>query len=201
MNAFNLIFKGIFTSNPVFVLALGLCSTLAVTSRLDTAFFMGVMVAATTIFSSTLISTLRYKIPFSFRLMSYMLLIISAVITIEQLLKAYHPDMARTLGQYVGLMVTNCIVMGHCESFGVSHPPKETFYDALGVSLGYLLVLLCIAAPRELLGNGTLWGLAVAPEGYIPCQIFNSPPGAFIIFVALLTLVNSVKSAFKGGKV
>ncbi len=198
MKNLNLIFKGIFTSNPVFVLALGLCSTLAVTAQLDTAFFMGVMVAFTTIFSSTLVSFLRYEIPFRFRLMSYMLIIITAVITIEQLLKAYYPDMARTLGQYVGLIVTNCVVMGHCESYAVSHPPKQTFFDAIGVSLGYLFVLLAIGSLRELLGGGTLWGLAVAPEFYVPCQVFNSPPGAFMVFAALLALVNFVRNVFKG---
>ncbi|MDD3001093.1 MAG: Rnf-Nqr domain containing protein [Candidatus Riflebacteria bacterium] len=198
MNYLKIMFKGIFSSNPVFVLALGLCSTLAVTGRADTAFFMGVMVGITTIFSTVIVSALRYKIPFKFRLMSYMLIIITAVISVEQLLRAYYPDMARTLGQYVGLIVTNCVIMGRCEAFAVSHGPKETFFDAIGVSIGYCLVLLGIAFFREILGNGTLWGLYVMPSSYVPCRVFNSPSGAFLTFAAMLYLVNLVKDWFKG---
>lgn len=198
MSNLKIMLKGIFSSNPVFVLALGLCSTLAVTGRVDTAFFMGLMVGITTIFSTVIVSILRYKIPFKFRLMSYMLIIITAVISVEQLLRAYYPDMARTLGQYVGLIVTNCVIMGRCEGFAVSHAPKETFFDAMGVSIGYFLVLLSIAFFRESLGNGTLWGLHVMPGSYVPCRVFNSPSGAFFTFAAMLYFVNLVKGWFKG---
>lgn len=195
-----ILIRGIIEANPVFVLALGLCSTLAVTNRLDSAVFMGIMVGITTVFSTVVVSFLRYKIPFKFRLMSYMIVIITAVISIEQLLKTYYPDMARTLGQYVGLIVTNCVIMGRCEAFAVSHKPYETFYDALGVSIGYLFVLSSIAALRELIGSGTLWGLPVTPEWYSPCRIFSMPPGAFLTFAGLLYFVNKIKFWLKGSK-
>lgn len=197
-NNLKILTRGIFTANPVFVLALGLCSTLAVTNRLDSAVFMGVMVGITTIFSSVCVSLIRYRIPFKFRLMSYMIIIITAVISVEQLLKAYFPDMARTLGQYVGLIVTNCVVMGRCEAFAVSHKTKEAFYDAFGVSIGYFIVLVCIAIIREIIGNGTIWGLYVAPEWYLPFRLFNTPPGAFLVFAGLLYSVNRVKMWYKG---
>lgn len=180
-------------NNPVFVLALGLCSTLAVTTGLENAFFMSVMVGATTVFSSLVISILRFHIPFRFRLLTYMLVVSTAVISVEQVLRAFYPEVARALGPYVGLIVTNCIVLGRLEAFASSRPPKDSLFDALGVSCGYALVLLGMAAIREFFGNGTLWGLKVAPVGYIPCKLLNSPPGAFLIFAALIFLVNWLK--------
>ncbi len=181
-------------ANPVFVLALGLCSTLAVTLSVGNAFFMGIMVGITTIFSSVVISLLRYHVPFRFRLISYMLVVVTAVISVEQLLRAYFPDMARALGPYVGLIVTNCVVMGRLEAYAVSHRPAEALCDAVGVSIGYLTVLLIIAVVREAAGNATLWGLAIMPDFYIPCRVFNSPPGAFLVFAALLYLVNRLRA-------
>lgn len=195
MKYWKIIWQGMIPANPVFVLALGLCSTLAVTLKVENAFFMAVMVGLTTIFSSVVVSLLRYRVPFRFRLISYMLVVVTAVISVEQLLRAYFPDMARALGPYVGLIVTNCVVMGRLEAYAVSHRPVEAFFDALGVSLGYLLVLLSISGIREFLGNGTLWGLRVAPDFYISCRVFNSPPGAFMVFAALLFAVNWLRAS------
>jgi Na+-transporting NADH:ubiquinone oxidoreductase subunit NqrD len=180
-------------NNPVFVLALGLCSTLAVTTGVENAFFMSVMVGGTTIVSSLIISFLRFHIPFRFRLITYMLVVSTAVISAEQILRAFYPDVARALGPYVGLIVTNCIVLGRLEAFASSRPPVESFFDALGVSCGYGLVLLAMGAIREFLGNGTLWGLKVAPAEFVPCKLLNSPPGAFLVFAALIFLVNWLK--------
>ncbi|MBU1105109.1 MAG: NADH:ubiquinone reductase (Na(+)-transporting) subunit D [Candidatus Riflebacteria bacterium] len=194
MKYLRILWEGLIPNNPVFILALGLCSTLAVTLKVENAFFMAVMVGITTIFSSVCVAALRYYIPFRFRLLSYMLIIVTAVIAVEQLLKALFPEVARALGPYVGLIVTNCVVMGRLEAFAVSHRPLEAFFDALGVALGYAAVLLSIASIREFLGNGTLWGLHVAPDFYIPCRVFNSPPGAFIVFAALLFAVNWLRS-------
>lgn len=191
------LWEGLIPNNPVFILALGLCSTLAVTLKVENAFFMAVMVGITTIFSSVCVAALRYYIPFRFRLLSYMLVIVTAVIAVEQLLKALFPEVARALGPYVGLIVTNCVVMGRLEAFAVSHRPVEAFFDALGVALGYAAVLLTIASIREFLGNGTLWGLSVAPDFYLPCRVFNSPPGAFIVFAALLFAVNWLRAAIR----
>ncbi len=194
MSYLRIVWQGMVPANPVFVLALGLCSTLAVTLSVGNAFFMGVMVGITTIFSSVVISLLRYHVPFRFRLISYMLVVVTAVISVEQLLRAYFPDMARALGPYVGLIVTNCVVMGRLEAYAVSHRPAEACCDAVGVSIGYLMVLLTIAFVREAIGNGTLWGLSIMPEIYIPCRVFNTPPGAFLVFAALLYLINRLRA-------
>ena len=189
-----IIWRGMIPENPVFILALGLCSTLAVTSKVENAFFMSVIVGLTTIVTSVICSLLRYKISFRFRLLSYMLIVVTAVITAEQLLKLYYPEIARELGAYVSLVVTNCIVMGRMESYASSHTAKESFCDALGVSLGYMMVLLAISTVREVLGNGTVWNLAVMPEEFIPCRVFSSPPGAFIVFALFLFLTNWLRS-------
>jgi len=194
MKYLRILWEGLIPNNPVFILALGLCSTLAVTLKVENAFFMAVMVGVTTIASSVVVAVVRYRIPFRFRLLSYMLIIVTVVIAIEQSLRALFPEVARALGPYVGLSVTNCVVMGRLEAFAASHRPLEAFFDALGVALGYAVVLLSIASIREFLGNGTLWGLNVTPDFYIPCRVFNSPPGAFIVFAALLVLVNWLRA-------
>ncbi|PKL44580.1 MAG: hypothetical protein CVV41_04245 [Candidatus Riflebacteria bacterium HGW-Riflebacteria-1] len=194
MRYLRILWEGLIPNNPVFILALGLCSTLAVTLKVENAFFMAVMVGITTLFSSAIVAALRYYIPFRYRLLSYMLIIVTVVIAVEQTLRALFPDVARALGPYVGLIVTNCVVMGRLEAYAASHRPVEAIFDALGVAMGYAIVLLTIAAIREFLGNGTLWGLQVAPDFYIPCRVFNSPPGAFIVFAALLFAVNWLRT-------
>ena len=188
------IWRGMITENPVFVLALGLCSTLATTTKVENAFFMSLIVGLTTISTSVICSLLRYKIPYRFRLLTYMTIIVTVVITAEQLLKVFYPEIARELGTYISLVVTNCIVMGRMEAYASSHTVNESFCDALGVSLGYMLVLLSISVVRESLGNGTIWNLEIMPESYIPCRVFSSPPGAFIIFALFLFAVNWLRS-------
>lgn len=194
INALKNIWRGMVPENPVFILALGLCSTLAVTIKVENAFYMAMMVGITTIATSVITSLLRFRIPFKFRLLTYMLIIVTTVITAEQLLKVLYPEMARELGAYVGLIVTNCIVMGRMESYASSHSPFESFCDALGISLGYAMVLISMATIREALGSGTIWNLNVMPDGYIPCKIFSSPSGAFIVFAFLLFVVNWLRS-------
>lgn len=199
INALKNIWRGMVPENPVFVLALGLCSTLAVTVKVENASYMAVMVGLTTVVTSVITSILRFRIPFKFRLLSYMLIIVTAVITAEQLLKVFYPAMARELGAYVGLIVTNCIVMGRMEAYASSHSVFESFCDSLGISLGYGMVLLGMSVIREALGNGTIWSLAVMPEGYVPCKVFSSPPGAFLVFVFLLFVVNWLRSFGRNG--
>ncbi|MGM0601606.1 MAG: Rnf-Nqr domain containing protein, partial [Candidatus Rifleibacteriota bacterium] len=165
----------------------------AVTTGLKNAFFMSVMVAAVTIFSSLLISRLRFYIPHRFRLLSFMLVISTAVISAEQLLRAYYPEVARALGPYVGLIVTNCIVLGRLEAFASKRSPFESFLDSIGVSIGYAAVLLAMGAIREVGGNGTLWGLKVAPQNYVPCSLLDAPAGAFLVFALLIYLINWLK--------
>lgn len=193
MNNLKKIWLAMVENNPVFVLGLGLCSTLAVTTGVKNAFFMSLMVGATSIFSSMLISFFRFYIPHRFRLLSFMLVISTAVISAEQLLRAYYPEVARALGPYVGLIVTNCIVLGRLEAFASKRAPWETFLDSIGVSAGYAIVLMLMAIIREVVGNGTIWGLKVAPAFYIPCNLFDTPPGAFLVFALLIFLINKLK--------
>ena len=188
------IWRGAITENPVLILGLGLCSTLAATTKVENAFFMSLIVGITTIITSVISSSLRYKIPFRFRLLSYMLIIVTTVISAEQLLKVFFPEIAKELGAYVGLVVTNCIVMGRMEAYASSHTLIESFCDALGVSLGYMIVLMSISTTREIIGNGTIWNLSIFSDSYIPCRVFSSPPGAFIIFAIILFIVNWFRS-------
>ena len=193
MNYLRTFWLAMVPNNPVFVLALGLCSTLAVTTGVENALFMSFMVGAATVFSSLTVALMRFHIPYRFRLLSYMLVVSTAVIASEQFLRAIYPDVARALGPYVGLIVTNCIVLGRLEAFASARPAVESVFDSLGVSCGYGMVLLTMGAIREFLGNGTLWGLKVAWEGFVPCRLFNSPPGAFLVFAGLLFLINWLK--------
>lgn len=193
MNYLRTFWQAMGPNNPVFVLALGLCSTLAVTTGLENAFFMSLMVAAATVFSSVTVARLRFMIPYRFRLLSFMLIVSTAVIAAEQLLRAFQPEVARDLGPYVGLIVTNCIVLGRLEAFASTRSPLESLFDALGVSAGYAFVLLSMGAIREFLGNGTLWGLKVAWEGFLPCRLFNAPAGAFLVFAVLIFIANWLK--------
>lgn len=194
VNCLKNIYRGMIPENPVFVLALGLCSTLAATTNVENAFFMSIIVGLTTIITSSICSVIRFKIPSRFRLLSYMLIIVTIVITAEQLLKVLYPEIARELGAYVGLVVTNCIVMGRMEAYASSHNLSESLCDAIGVSLGYMMVLMSISLVRETIGKGTLWQLAIMPEGFIPCRVFSSPPGAFIVFALFLFIVNWLRS-------
>ncbi|GAB4283690.1 MAG: NADH:ubiquinone reductase (Na(+)-transporting) subunit D [Candidatus Rifleibacteriota bacterium] len=193
MNFWGKIWYAMVPNNPVFGLALGLCSTLAVTTGIENAFFMSVMVTFTIVFSSVTVSIIRYQIPFRFRLLVYMLIVSTAVISSEQILRAFYPEVARALGPYVGLIITNCIVLGRLEAFASCNSPWGSFLDAIGVGCGYGAVLLLMAAIREFFGNGTLWGLKAAPAGYIPCRILNSPPGAFLVLAGLIFLINYFK--------
>lgn len=187
-------------NNPVFVLALGLCSTLAVTNNLRNASFMGIMVGLAALASSLIISLLRYYIPYKYRLITYMMVISTVVIFIEQSLKLLFPDIADALGPYVGLIVTNCIVMGRLESFSSKNPATIVFFDTLGMSLGYYLVLLSMGGIREAIGSGRLLGIPVMPEWFVPVRIMNSAPGAFLVFAGMIFSINFIKGLVKREK-
>lgn len=200
MKHLKIFFVSFIRSNPVFTLGLGLCSTLAVTLRVENAIFMSILVTLATLVSSAATSFFRYSIPHRYRLMVYMLIISASVISIEQLFKAIVPQMAYSLGPYVSLIVTNCIILGRLESFAVSHGVLESILDALAVCAGYSSVLMLMSVIREVLGNGTIWGLKVLPVFYVPNRLFNSAPGAFLIFAALLFAINYIRSLLDGAK-
>lgn len=176
------VFKdGIFKDNPVFKQILGICSSLAVTNLLINSFVMGVGLMFVTAFSSFTVSLLRTQTPKHIRMMVQTLIISAYVILLDIFLKAYYPSMSKALGPYVGLIITNCIIMGRAEAFAQKNKPLISFFDGLVMGLGYTLVLLSIAFFRELLGFGTLFGINVLGSGWVNWTLMIMPPGAFFM--------------------
>ena len=163
---------------------LGICSALAVTSSLTVAFVMSLAVIAVTGFSSLFISMLRNHIPTSIRIIVQMTIIASLVIVVDQLLKAYAYEISKTLSVFVGLIITNCIVMGRAEAFAMQNKPIDSFVDGIGNGLGYGLLLMCVGVVRELFGAGSLFGIVILnPVGdggwYVPNGLLLLPPICF----------------------
>ena len=173
-------------ANPVTVLVLGICSCLAVTAKLEPALVMGASVTVVTAFSNLIISLLRKGIPSRIRIIVQLVVVATLVILIDQFLKAFAYDVSKQLSVYVGLIITNCIIMGRLEAFALSHGPIESFMDGLGNGFGYSLILIIVAFFRELLGSGTLLGYQVIPQslydaGYQNNGLMILPPMALII--------------------
>jgi Na+-transporting NADH:ubiquinone oxidoreductase subunit D len=170
---------------------LGICSALAVTSSLKVAFVMSLAVIAVIAFSSLFISMLRNYIPNSIRIIVQMTIIASLVIVVDQLLKAYAYEISKTLSVFVGLIITNCIVMGRAEAFAMKNTPIDSFVDGIGNGLGYGLLLMCVGVVRELFGAGSLFGIVIlnpVSDGgwYVPNGLLLLPPSAFFIIGFLI---------------
>ena len=178
--------------NPVFAQVLGICSTLAVTNKVANTVVMCVALVFTTTLSNLTVSLLRRQIPSRVRMMVEVLIIASYVIVVDLALKAWMPDMSRQLGPYVGLIITNCIVMGRTEAFALSNPPLDSVVDGFSSGLGYAYVLLGIAIPRELLGSGSFWGLQVMPAGWTNWAIMVMAPGAFFMLALFIWFIKAV---------
>jgi Na+-transporting NADH:ubiquinone oxidoreductase subunit D len=175
--------------NPVFAQILGICSTLAVTNVVKNTVVMCLGVLFVTSLSSFTVSALRKWIPSRIRMMVETLIIASYVIIVDIVLRAYVPDIWRQLGPYVGLIITNCIIMGRAEAFAMSNPPFLSLVDGLGMGVGYTYILLIIAFVRELLGSGTIWGFQVLGRGWTDWTIMVMPPGAFFMLAILVWVV------------
>ena len=185
-------------NNPVMVQVLGICSTLAVTSSMKTAFVMGISVTAVTALSNFAVSLTRNYIPSSVRIIAQMTIIASLVILVDQVLKAFAYDLSKQLSVYVGLIITNCIVMGRTEGFALKYPPVQSFFDGLGNGLGYMLVLCIIGSFREIFGSGSWFGLTIMPTvnnggWYVPCGLLVMPPCAFFLVGFLIWLVKTFR--------
>lgn len=176
------IFKdGLWKDNPVLRQILGICSTLAVTNLLVNTMVMNAGLIFTLSMSSLTVSLLRNITPMRIRMMVQTLIIASYVIIVDIVIKAHLPDISEALGPYVGLIITNCIIMGRCEAFARHNPPWPSFLDGIAVSLGYAFVLTLIALFREPLGFGTLFGYQIMPDGFTPWTIMIMAPGAFFM--------------------
>ncbi len=185
-------------NNPITLQVLGVCSALAVTTNMMAALIMSIALTTVTAFSSAIISSIRNHIPSSIRIIVQMTIIASLVIIVDQLLKAYAYEASKQLSVFVGLIITNCIVLGRAEAYAMKNPPVLSFFDGIGNGLGYSLILLVVAFFRELLGTGKLFGhivIPVANEGgwYIPNGLMLLPPSAFFVIGLLIWLIRSLK--------
>ena len=171
---------------------LGLCSTLAVTNSVSNSLAMSCGVIFVLVFSSTIISLMRTIIPSRVRMAVFMMVISTFTIVVDQVLKAYFPAISESLGPYVGLIITNCIVMGRAESFAISNPVFPSIIDGLGVSTGYAFSLLLLAAVRELMGFGTFLGITVLGTWWTPWVIMIIAPGAFFVLGLYIWLLRTV---------
>jgi Na+-transporting NADH:ubiquinone oxidoreductase subunit D len=181
-----LVFGPVFANNPIALQVLGICSALAVTTKLDKALVMGVALTLVTAFSSMFISMIRNHIPSSVRIIVQMTIIASLVIVVDQILKAYAYNVSKELSVFVGLIITNCIVMGRAEAYAMKSTPLMSFLDGIGNGLGYTVLLLIVAFIRELFGSGTVFGIEILPlisagGWYQPMGLLLMPPSAFFI--------------------
>jgi Na+-transporting NADH:ubiquinone oxidoreductase subunit D len=191
-----LVFGPVFANNPIALQVLGICSALAVTTKLDKALVMGVALTLVTAFSSMFISMIRNHIPSSVRIIVQMTIIASLVIVVDQILKAYAYNVAKELSVFVGLIITNCIVMGRAEAYAMKSPPLMSFLDGIGNGLGYTVLLVIVAVFRELFGSGTLLGVEILPlvsagGWYLPNGLLLMPPSAFFIIGLLIWLLRT----------
>ncbi|ANG62440.1 NADH:ubiquinone reductase (Na(+)-transporting) subunit D [Marinobacterium aestuarii] len=198
VSAKDVLTKPVFANNPIGLQILGICSALAVTSNLNTAMVMSLAVIVVTAFSNFFVSLIRNHIPGSIRIICQMTIIASLVIVVDQFLKAYAYDVSKQLSVFVGLIITNCIVMGRAEAFAMKNPPVISFLDGIGNGLGYGVVLMFVGTIRELLGSGSLFGIEILPlvnngGWYQANGLLLLPPSAFFIIGMFIWIVRSWK--------
>lgn len=192
------LFGPIFANNPIALQVLGICSALAVTTKMEKALVMGIALTVVTAFSNLFISMIRNHIPSSVRIIVQMTIIASLVIVVDQVLKAFAYNVAKELSVFVGLIITNCIVMGRAEAYAMKTSPGMSFLDGIGNGLGYSVLLLIVAFIRELFGSGTLFGVEILPlvsagGWYQPMGMMLIAPSAFIIIGLLIWILRTFR--------
>ncbi len=198
MNLWKEFIKGWWKENPVFVMVLGMCPTLAVTNSVRNAIGMIAAVAFVLLGSSIIVSLIRKIVPNQVRIATFIVVIATFVTMADRYLAAYYPDLSKALGPYVPLIVVNCIILGRQEAFASKHGLVESIMDALGMSIGFGIALLLMSSVREILGSGTWLGMKVLGQWFIPWQVMILPAGAFFVLGFLIWGFNSVNKAFKG---
>ncbi|MGL4731848.1 MAG: electron transport complex subunit RsxE [Clostridium sp.] len=184
---------GLFLENPVFVQVLAMCPTLATTSSVDNAVGMGLASTAVLIGSNAVISLLRKFIPNKIRIPAFIVVIASFVTLIQFLVQGYLPDLYKSLGLFIPLIVVNCVILGRAEAYASKNNVIDSIFDAIGMGLGFTLALVVLGAVREILGAGTFYGFRVLPQAYEPAAIMLLAPGAFITLGILLAGMNQIK--------
>ena len=187
------IYNGIIKENPTFVLMLGMCPTLAVTTSASNGIGMGLSTTAVLIFSNLLISALRNIIPDRVRIPAFIVIVASLVTIVQLLIQAYLPSLYDALGIYIPLIVVNCIILGRAEAYASKNGPIASAFDGLGMGLGFTVGLTCISIFRELLGSGSFFGMEIIPEDF-HISIFVLAPGAFFVLSMLTALQNKFKA-------
>lgn len=192
--------NGILKENPTFVLMLGMCPTLAVTTSASNALGMGLSSTAVLVMSNLLISLLRKVIPDTVRMPSYIVIVATFVTVVQFILEGYAPGIYKSLGIYIPLIVVNCIILGRAEAYANKHSVGLSIMDGIGMGVGFTIGLLLIGTFRELLGNGTAFNIRIMPESFEPATIFILAPGAFFVLAVLTALQNKfkLKSATNG---
>lgn len=199
-SAWKSLVNGLLKENPTFVLFLGMCPTLAVTTGVTNAIGMGLSTTAVLICSNMVISLLRNFIPDKIRIASYVVIIAGFVTIVEMLMKAYAPALSGSLGIYIPLIVVNCIILGRAEAFASKNGILRSAMDGIGMGLGFTCALTLIAAVRELLGAGSLAGIPLFGESFQPVSIMILPPGAFLTLGILVAVINSMSNKCKQAK-
>jgi len=192
-----LLTRSIFRRNPIALLVLGICSALAVTGQMATALVMAICVTLVTAFASLTISIVRFQIPSTVRIGIQIMVIATLVILVDQILKAFYFDLSKQLSIYVGLIITNCIVMGRAEGFAMSNPPLASFIDGIGNGIGYGFILIVVSFIRELFGSGSLLGVEILPlttngGWYLRNGLLILPASAFFLIALIIWVLRTI---------
>lgn len=185
--------ENLWVNNPIFMQILGICSALAVTNQMRNTAIMGIGVTAVTGLSSFTISCIKDLIPRKVRMITQVLVIAFYTVIVDIMLKAYVPDVSKELGPYVGLIITNCIIMGRAEAYAQSNSPLPALWDGITSGFGYMFILFVVSIFRELLGFGSMFGLQIMPEGFTTWAIMVSPPSAFFFLGIFIWIGKSIQ--------
>ena len=194
MKNLRILFNGLIKENPTFVLLLGMCPTLGTTSSALNGMSMGLATTAVLICSNFIISCIKKLIPDMVRIPSFIVVIASLVTILQMLIKAYAPEVDKSLGLFILLIVVNCIILGRAEAFAAKNSPVASIFDGIGMGLGFTIALTLLGASRELFGTGKVFGFTLFPENY-GALVFVLAPGAFIALGYLIALINKLKKA------
>lgn len=186
------LYNGLIKENPTMVLMLGMCPTLAVSTAAINGVSMGLSTLVVLVFSNLIISILRKRIPNEVRLPAYIVIVASLVTVTQLIIKAYLPTVDKALGQFIPLIVVNCIILGRAEAYANKHEPDLAIMDGVGMGLGFTVALTLAGSVREILGSGTLFGMQILPKSVSPIAMFSQPPGAYLVIALFIIIMNAI---------